>query len=117
MTLTRRIYDAVAAMQPATFGPIADAVAASGASRRSVATSLHHMQGRGWITSTGKHGQLLYRTGTGAAANLGPRRRYAAPGPTKGRAPATSIEPTPALQPIWPAVAGAPIGGLSPCIG
>ena len=25
-------------------------------------------------------------------------------------------DPTPALQPIWPAVNGAPIGGLRPCI-
>lgn len=120
MTLTRRIYDAVAAMQPTSLQPIVDALADSGAKRSSIRQSLYVMTGKGWISSNGKRGFMLYRTGAGAPPDRPEPSPAANPAVLKRRMPGNtrvSVETTPALQPIWPAVAGAPIGGLSPCIG
>ena len=117
MRIRHDIYAAVAAMGATGRVRLVSHFVDKGHSRKSVQTTISDMVGSGQLMCG--PGRALNRT---LRAGRAPILRASAPvrpaslahAPPAGRA--RVHEPDPALQPIWPAVAGAPTGGLRPCI-
>lgn len=116
MSIRHDIYAAVTDMGAPKRAALVAHMAAAGHTQRGVQTTISGMISRGQLLCG--PGRALNRT---LRAGRAPLQRI--PHSTGSRdASAESAgrrrvaEPTPALQPIWPAIAGAPIGGLRPCI-
>lgn len=112
MSVRHEIYAAVTLMGAPKRMALVAHVTDAGHPRRTVQNMVTNMIRDGQLLCG--PGRALNRTLRAGDAPLQPSAQAIAQRRAAGR-PRTS-EPAPALQPIWPAVAGAPIGGPCPCI-